>query len=276
MDRITRFSGVFPILFFLIASTLLAWFSLDTYQRFSRHQINLAKQSTKNAAGNISHNIKVLRREIALFAAQKEKLIKRVAKNPNDEKLFNQLSEQLIAYFPNYYAFTVADTKGVPQLKFSQAKISTSCRLDLANFSQNITAPNLYVHQFIKPEILHFDLMTRINIKGESVPFFVSFHMNLLARVLGGSSIAGHQLLLLEKNPNNPKVKAFSIYNENGETWLKLDSNTPTDENDFLAQTNIRGSNWLVVDIPNNDLYSTELTALITKAIAMTVLFFLV
>jgi two-component system sensor histidine kinase UhpB len=46
------------------------------------------------------------------------------------------------------------------------------------------------VHRFEEPEILHLDLMTRLEKGKESIPFFISFKMNVLARVVRASTVA--------------------------------------------------------------------------------------
>ena len=271
MGKVNPFSGALPSILFVIACMIISWFSLNSYQRFTQHQTELAQQSVRSATQGIARRIDTLRRNITLFSEQNRALLQYAVDHPNDTQAYATLEKTLTAHFPEFYSFTVADINGLPTITGPRTQISTSCRQDLAAFSQDFLAPTLYVHRFDTPKHLHFDLMTRLESDEYSLPFFVSFTMDTLARTLDASTVAGHRLLLVETRHHNETSKAYTAAQQNNEIMLE-----PFDillSQPKLAQADVIDSHWKVADIIDQQLLSSEARSLWLKGLTMATLF---
>jgi hypothetical protein len=88
---------------------------------------------------------------------------------------------------------------GIPQLKQTYFLLTKSCRCDLHLYAKDFKALNLYVHKFVRPNRLHFDLITRFETKSNQfASFFVSFKMSVPADAIKSATVVGHHQALLQ------------------------------------------------------------------------------
>ena len=114
-----RYSTLFFSLLMLAVFLLVSGFSIDSYRRFAQHQASLSVQSVQSTANEISHTISFLQRSVNLFARQEDALLTKLARDPDDLQAYEKLQKKVQLYFPDHYAFTIANAAGTPLLKRS-------------------------------------------------------------------------------------------------------------------------------------------------------------
>ncbi len=274
MGKTNKYAITLPVLFMAMACVLVSWFSYDSYQRFKGHQVELAKRSATATASAIADRIKTLRHSIGLFVQRENELLEKIRRQPADAALFTELSKKIETYLPGFYSFTLADANGIPQLKHTDFMLTKSCRRDLHFYARDFKAPNLYVHKFNTPDTLHFDLMTRFETSSrQTLPFFVSFKMSVLANSIKSGTVAGHKLSLVQVG--EAISKSYGLENNNGSLKLTRMQRTVVG-GEVLAHSAVTNSNWVIVDTPVANLFSNELFWLLLKAVAIILVFGLV
>ncbi len=275
---INRYATLFLSLLMLAVFSLVSWFSFDSYRRFAAHQSSLSDQSVKNTANEISHMISFLRRSVGLFAQQEALLLARLASQPDDRQAYDILRDKVRRYFPDHFAFTIANLAGTPLLKRSDPLLKTKCRRDLKFFADQHMAPQIYMHQFSSQSKYHFDVMTRYGLAG-AVPalFFVSFDIKHVVRLMNHGRVSGHQMYLSEKSKSDgfnalktdmKNTRLFQVDEEGMRHFTEK-----LDISNVLSTMKIAGTNWHVLDQVQPKLYRSEITSLALKGATITLLF---
>ena len=155
------------------------------------------------------------RRSIELFAEQEAQLIARLSAAPDDSAAYAMLDDKIQRYFPERFAFTIANAAGRPLLEQSDTLLSARCRHDLKQFASNNIAPEIYIHRFSNTDSYHFDVMTPLaNKDSRNSLFFVSFRLNDLARLLSSAALPGTNCCW----PKFPNVAVQLIHNQSWAT----------------------------------------------------------
>lgn len=276
MGRINNISGFIPTVFMIMACLLVGGFSYASYKKFSDHQFELAQHSASAAAESITRRVAALRHEMSLFAEREEALLQQAMQHPNDGIIFAELSAMLSAYFPGYFSFTLSNSVGIPQLTHSNHLLTKSCRRDLQSFATNFKAPALYVHKFTEANSLHFDLMIRTQWESQkTVPLFISFKMNELARAIDSAAVVGQILHLVEIDDKQNISKAFMVERMDNDITLKPHM-LISQASESLTNAAVLRSRWAVMSFAQDGLFKAELISLSTKAAAILGLFFLI
>ena len=163
------------LLYFLVINVLiillLIWNSYVRFNNFKDYHITLAEESVKSLSNEVNGFIKEHQRLVTLFAENHRDLIKSLISDPEDEKLQSTMKKHLLAFFPNYFSFTIADQKGEPYLVDFDGHIGELCTNDIAEFAvsrKNTTQ----VHPGL--DDYHFDIMTHLAIDNTDLIFYVN------------------------------------------------------------------------------------------------------
>ena len=275
---INRYATLFLSLLMLAVFSLVSWFSFDSYRRFAMHQSSLSEQSVKSTANEISHMISFLQRSVSLFAQQEAVSLAKLTNKPDDLEVYDLLRDKVRRYFPDHFAFTIANTAGAPILKRSDPLIKTRCRQDLKFFADSHTVPQIYMHQFSSQSEYHFDVMTRYSTPG-AMPalFFVSFDIKQVVRLLNHGRVSGHQMYLAERSLGDEFKAEKSDFRNARLFQVDREGVRQSDDKfnirDVLSHTKISGTNWHVLDQVQPQLYHSEMTSLAVKGVTITLLF---
>jgi len=234
-----------------MVGALLAWYADVRYEEFRRNQESLMRSSVSGTAGEIGTYLTELRRSVRLFADSEKGLLDKLRAHPEDSALHDQLNQRVRFYFPEAFAFTLADRSGNPLLEDFDCLVGDVCQRDIRQFAIDRAHSEVYVHPH--PYVYHFDVTVDWEKDGAAQGiFFVSFPADLLARVLRHGQIPGHRLMLLHK-----KIPGLiEIADIGPRILLKRDFKLSTEEIRRIGYSApVAGTAWNLVDLPEAGLF---------------------
>lgn len=238
----------------LMVGSLLAWQAWSRTDNFDRHHRQLANTSVRGAADEIGILFGELHRSMHLFAADRQALLDRILAEPDDDTLWVQLEAAVRLHFPEYFGLTLADIAGNVLRPDFENRVEEICRQDILTFIRQDFREQGVIHP--NPEGYHFDIMVPWG--DTDTPhgvFFLSFHPNMIARILQRLQSPGHSLLLL----NRDKAGLIEITAEGTRDELERNFFLDAGETARLgAPLPVAGSRWDLVDLPAAQLLSRE------------------
>lgn len=235
----------------LVISLILIWVGYVRIHDFESNQRHIAHSTIEILAGDISNIIKENRHLVKLFANDQRGMIARLAAEPNDDKLRQQLQKKIKTFFPDSFAFTIADRHGNPLLDDFDGAIGKLCINDMR---QMIATQKYAVRIHPNPYVYHYDTMARWHDQNKSGVLLVSFTPDIIAHLLRAASPAGHQLMLLIKEQDDlieitEKGTRNTIIRENYHL-------TANERARILDMVPVKYSLWHLADLANPNLFS--------------------
>ena len=253
---------LFTLLMLLSAALLLVWVGQTRIKDFRAYHQSTARDATASVVVEVSQFVSEKKRLVDLFGREKLDLIQRFVKEPQNEHLYNELKENIAAYFPNYFAFTVADANGTPYLVDFDGFIGESCKDDIVRFAQNkFYEPRIHPNS----EAYHFDIMASFGEGDQSGVLFISFHADILTSLLSSSQALGHELML-----TYPKMQSLIEVTSDGARnhWVRDDYRLSQPEMDrILYQKPVPGTVWYATDLQKPDLFDHFRDNIITQSL---------
>lgn len=189
------------LLYFLVINTLiiflLIWNTFIRFSNFKEHHYTLAEESVRSLSNEVSGFIKDHQRLVTLFAEEHKPLLEKLIANPDDDKLKLSMDKHLSSFFPQYYAFTLADTNGKPYLIDFDGQLGELCTNDISEFAKT-QQNNPQIHP--GTDAYHFDVMASVKSDKVDFIFFVSFHADTLGEIIQAIEVPEHRLELVLKN----------------------------------------------------------------------------
>ncbi len=273
------YSVCFIIATLLLVGLLLTWQAVSQYSQFTHHQKLLSKQSVTGAANEISAYVKHLRHQVNIFSHDRLQLLRKLATSPENDTLLEQLTTDAAAYFPNYFAITIANGVGTPIIGNYDLLVNELCQSDIKNFSKSGFSYDIFIHPH--PEVQHFDVMTPIDLfphddSSTSEVFFISFKPTDIQRFLGNAQIFGHRLYLVKNN-----ISGLIELTADG-TRVDLIKNNKSyilsaqelENNDYSLP--VQGTRWDLVSVADSNLYTEQKNKIVTRAIYIYLVFILI
>lgn len=260
---------VFPVLILSMVGAMLTWNALIRYQEFSAYQQRIMDNSVNGTSAEISVFLSELRRSIHLFADKESALIDRVATNPDDSDIFEQLGTSVRKHFPESFAYTIADKTGTPLIEDFDGLVGEVCIKDMQTFATGRSHSKVYIHPH--PTQYHFDIMVdRGHGNGSDGIFFVSFTTDILSRILKHGEVPGHRLILLKQDiPGLIEVTADGARIE-----LQREFKLSTQEMERIGHSvAIKGTLWDLIDLPDADLYTGMRNDILRETILIFLMF---
>lgn len=246
---------------------ILGWTHYSRLQDFRAYHTALAQKSTSASSQEIAAFIAEKKRLVALFAQDHRELINQLVQDPENEDLYDQLNDRIALYFPDYFAFTISNHRGKPSLEDFDGFIGELCINDLQYFS-NTTIQKHRIHP--NAEAYHFDVLAQLD-KGTGAILFISFHADVLGTILSNAQASGHELLitlpeasnLIEVTDKGARINVpRNDYRLSGEEKQRI-----------LLSTSIPNTQWTVVDIHNQTLFTDYARELYKTNIVIVILF---
>ena len=250
------------LLYFLIINTLivllLAW---NTFVRFKEHHYTLAEESVRTLSHEVTGFIKEHQRLVSLFAEEYKELIEKLINNPEDDQLKSSMDKHLLRFFPQYFAFTIADKKGNPYLIDFNGQLGELCTNDISEFAK-IQVNNPQIHPGVNA--YHFDIMTSVKSDNTDFIFFVSFHADTLGKIIKTIEVPQHRLELVLKNEKTLlEVSRQGARNNIYRADYRL---SEQEISTILASIEVNNSRWHAIDSYQPALLSTYLNKSIIEA----------
>lgn len=256
------------LLFFFIVfliTAFLIWNGIKQYYDFVSYQKTLSFSSVTNAAGEINHYLRDTSRLVGLLVNDNLESIKEFSDKPSTEsKSYKKLDKSVARYFPNHFAFTITDNYGEAYITHFEGKIGEMCISDLNSYLKDdilLTRihPNNIAH--------HFDVITKWSAGNKRGLFFVSFLTENLGRLINLAQIPKHNILVV-----NPKFENLIELTKNG-SRINLDREnyrlTKQELSNILTQIEIPNTQWQVIDLVDEKLFSGYLFDIILNSSLM-------
>ena len=255
------------LIFFAV---LLIWMAWSRFEDFERHHRTVARQTVSGLADEVSHSITGRKRLVQLFAREQRDRLLALIREPDSPARHQAVSEKLREYFPDYFAFTLADPDGELYIEDFGERIGDLCREDIHAYArQHINLPRIHPG----PRVYHFDVLARLDTDTRTRILFVSFRADLLASILQNVQMPEHELyLVLPGTPPLIEVTARGARNRLPRNDYQL---TADEQHRLLASMPVEGTRWQVVDLRRPGLYAAFSRQLLLQSLLMFVPFLL-
>lgn len=241
--------GYFVIVLSLFLA-LLGWIGHVRQHDYHEYHVAIARDSSSIAAVEITRFIEDKQRLVRLFADDHRTLIEAVARSGDDSALYRQLAAKVSAYFPDHFTFAVADAGGELLMDDFDGLVGDLCLSDLREFlGSGEQQTRIHPH----PEKYHFDILAPLGKDATQGVFFISFHADILGRVLSAIQSPGHQLILLY-----PEAGDLIEATADGAriNWVRDDYRLSTQERQrILHRETMPGTRWEIVDLHASRLF---------------------
>jgi len=243
---------------------LFMWIGSIRMDDFHAYHNSTAQVSVANVASETAYFVAEKRRLVSLFGQEHLALINQFKRDPNNETYYAELATKIADYFPNYFAFTVADAKGVLYYEDFDGFVGEYCLEDIKSFAKS-KSYNPKIHP--NPEAYHFDVMASIGGKNDPNVLFISFHADILSSLLKASQAIGHTLLLTyPDNKSLIEVTADGARNH----WNRDDYHLSESElARILVKQSVNGTVWNVSDLSSIDLFTVYRNRIIEQSLVI-------
>lgn len=271
----TRWSITYLVLIPIIVSIFVIWNAAQRINEFERAHHRIAKSTTTIVASEISKSIKNQQRLLAIFARNEVKLIRRLALSPDNDSFKNQLDKKVAESFPDYFAVSISDRKGVPLIDDFDGFVGRLCLEDLNRHAQGQPQP-IRIHP--NNQAYHIDIIVpwgsvdgaKENESNGGL-LFVSFKPDFLFHLLELSSTPRHELMLIHKDNN-----LIEITERGTRIDLKRDDFrlTEKEQQRRLHSVSVENTVWNLTDFHEKILFSEYRQNIIN--FSLTILFFFI
>lgn len=263
-----RWSIAYIVVIPVVVSAIIIWILYQRVSDFEKAQLDIAKSTTVIVSKEVGKLIKNKRRLVNIFTINEHELIERLARFPDDDSLKEELSQKLIEYFPNYFAFTLADHKGNPIIDDFDGYIGEVCLRDIKRVA-NGQRQHIQIHP--NPYVYHIDIMTQWGNDEKGGIFFVSFNTAFLGELLHLSSPYRHELMLINTEIQN----LIEVTEKGARINLKRDDFRLTREEQARAlySITIAKTNWKLTDFHEPNLFSDYENEIIVFSAIIIILF---
>jgi diguanylate cyclase (GGDEF)-like protein len=248
------FSPIILVAFLLI----LVWIGHSRQAQFVAQHKLVAQEATKTAASEIEDVIASVTRLTRIFVEDHHERITALANAPDNDALRETIDDHLKRFFPDYFAFSIADAYGAPIIDDFDGYVGRMCIEDMR---QSIRADQTLIRVHPNPYIYHTDIMVRFESGTKDMIFLVSFDVENFAKVLQLSSPESHTLTLIQPQMDN----IIEITESGGRNHLINRDDfhlSDAETRRVLSRRAIPGTLWEVIDMHNPNLFRQYRTSL--------------
>jgi signal transduction histidine kinase len=240
---------------------LLAWITTTRLSDFNSYHAAIAEESTSGVANEIARFVTEKKRLVALFADEHLPLIRRLAEDPENEILHDQLQRRITDYFPDHFTFTIVDPEGQPYIEDFDGMVGDMCRQDIVEFLSNYQQrPRIHPNS----HAYHFDILAPYGVGGSEGILFVSFHADILGGALRSAQTSGHELMLVY-----PQASSLIEVTSDGARINRPrdDYRLSADETQrIVSHQQVPQTVWQAVDLHEPTLFSDYRSSLIRQS----------
>ncbi len=260
---IKRAVNLYTIILFLSFGILLYWLALDRYQVFITSHEDRSSSTTKIVAFEIDKTIREKQRVVGMFVDSSYMHITELTNNPENEEIQQLLEARLKKYQPDIFAFNIMTKLGEPIIGDFNGDIGELCLEDLRHYIKN---GKQIIRMHPNHNENHYDIISKYSMNDSDHLFFVSFKVNELSRILGSAQSAQHSLILVNKDASN--LIEVTAPDNNIKNTERLDYRMSGDENSrVLSSTQVEDTNWHVIDLRDDDLFTNYKKKITTEYI---------
>jgi len=231
-------------LMLVLACAALLWVVRDRMTDFSAYHHTFAVGAVGEAASQIAWLLEDRQRRVNLFAEDHRELLERLAAQPENDALHQQMVLRLRRAFPDYFAYVLARASGEPFWTDFDGYIGEICVDDIKSFAES-GKNRARIHP--NPIEYHFDVMARWQTSGRPARILmVSFKPDRLTQRLRAVKVPGHELMLVLSGESI----LIEVTQQGARTVLSRDDYRLNEEEKerILHRQDIAGSRWQLVD----------------------------
>lgn len=260
---------IFVGLLILLVASMLGWIANARLEAYHQYHIDIGHESLSGVDKQVAFYIAEKRRMVKLFVRDHIEKIRTLAVNPDNDDLKENLGRKLTEYFPDRFAFSVADINGTPRYEDFDGLISELCLSDVKQFSKSESAYRPYIHP--NTEGYHFDIMVHYGKDGKEGIFFVSILADVLGNIVNSIQSPDHQIMLiLPEREDLIEVVAEGARNKRVRDDYRLSDN----ERALISMRHdIEGTRWQVVDSHSTGLHARYRGKLIAESLLIFLVF---
>lgn len=261
---------VFVGLMILLVASMLSWITSARLEAFHQYHLDIGHESISGVNKQVAHYVNEKQRMVKLFAEEHIDRIRALASDPNNDALKEDLGILLTRYFPDRFAFSIADNSGEPLFEDFDGLVSELCLSDVKEFSKDRHVYHPYIHP--NTEGYHFDIMVRYDEGSEKEGiFFVSFLADVLGNIINSIQSPNHQIMLiLPQRDNLIEVIAEGARNH----WARDDYRLSEGELMRISMRHdVPGTRWQVIEFHNSELHENYRNKLILESIGIFLIF---
>lgn len=251
LNILYRYKAI-PLIFILtIVIGVVYLHAVQRQQDFIRYQNMLSQTSTEGLANQVRYIINEQKRMVKLFANQNAELLKQYAFDYENEALFNRISARIKKVFPDYFAFTITDSRGEPYPPDFDNFIGELCINDIKQYAktgEHHTKIHPNIHQY------HYDIIGHIENKSFNAILLISFSPIEMMRLINNFELPGHQLMLVRKVPQF----MIEVVKQGARSSIpRSDYRFSKEETQRILNSSfIKGTDWYSIDLYEKHLFS--------------------
>ena len=255
------------LIILIVSLLLLAWQVNTDNQRFYEAQVKLAETAVATTKNNLQQHILQKRQMVAAIVEYEKNFLNKLVETPNDTQSILHLQRHIENRFDDYFSFMLTDQYGVKLLQNNNLLVGEQCQLSLQSFAESEARyqEDMLIHGN-GINNYHFDVMRKINHTKESPIFFVSFRLNQLVELLKMVAVPGQSIVIVKDfNPETVLISTKGAFRSPmGEP--KMNQATLST---VLYQSSLPGTDWRILVLPEDSLFSEHLTFLVKRAVLM-------
>ncbi|HHS99807.1 MAG TPA: GGDEF domain-containing protein [Thiomicrospira sp.] len=258
------------MVFILISVVMLfAWRTHSEIKQFDQYQTSMIQKQAQVTVLEIEELITSIRNRMIAISLDNF-FLKDFEQFKNVDELQEGLKTRFQHYFPEMYAFSIADEHGDIMGGDIDLFIGDVCQADLvlAADSLNNKHPAYNYRPWIHPKegAYHFDMMFPTHALGETVVFFMSFKAELLQDAINRKAFIEDDIYLLRKdNPGLIEVAQGGVRNA-----LKRDFHLTADElNAVATKQPVNNTRWEVAIVPKAEIRETFVRNSVLDAVSL-------
>ncbi len=244
---------IFLGIFLLLIVSLLTLISIQRSDSFRSYHSALATNTVDIVSHEILQHMEEKRRLLTLFAEYEAASLTELAKSPSNIPLVEEQNKRLLNYFPDALVFTLANPLGEPLINTDNSLLDLRVEQEIFDFSADAEhLPHIHPHS----KVSFYDVMVKTKSPKEHV-LFVGFKTDILVELLRKSSQPHHELFLINTSQEN----LIEITIEGGRQVNGEKENiflSPEKIERTLAYKDIPNTNWRLVSIADDDLFTSH------------------
>jgi diguanylate cyclase (GGDEF)-like protein len=261
---------ILSILLVALVTGLILFVDLQSRTEALRELVETQMQDSVSALKNeLKDRVDRTRSLAQLFAREQSDLIQRLYTRKGDKYLELELEQKVRTYFPDYFAFTLADAEGVPVLPDLTGKVGKGCRRDLSVYAEvvfdrhHVYVPHTHFNMVPDGFSRHFDVMVPW-VNEETGIFFVSIRDSYIQESMLRHERQGFDLILLSASDD----RRVELRSNDGIVQNKSKPQLTDEEYSQVSfLSHVEGTLWDAAAIPDQRYISAQLRALQLRAL---------
>ncbi len=261
--------------FLLIMSIVLIVYTMEREREFISYNNTIQQSLVSGAAYAINLQLQNKRHHVRLFLEEYSQLFLYLERYPGNEETINNINFRLQQRFPDFFAFTITDIKGVPVLSDVESLVGEVCQRDLNAFANSMVRSEdglfnalhneVYIHP--QPFNYHYDIMAPLHSHSSGTRvFFTSFHLDGISDILKTHEVPGQTLLLVRQG----ETDLIEVSGEGARDKLTRNSRLTADERSRITMfQDIPNTDWRLVDLSDEGLEQKYIDGLWTEVVVI-------